>query len=324
MSSKPNDATRNENNDEFTAKRVKPEKVKISVNNKPVDLLAGIYTGAEIKTIAIKQKVEIEQDFVLSLKPRAGSDDKENQTVGDDDKVEIAGGEDFNATAVKKPNPKKVKISVNNKPVDILTGIYTGAEIKAIAIEQKVEIEKDFILSLKPRAGSDDKESRIIGDDDEVEITGGEEFKAIPDDEASFPPLQLIGEDEMAENVVLAIQELKDDFPNSTIVARSDNNGGADVILDGIELGTPYTTKETWFGFNIPYNYPYADVYPHFTDPNIKRGDKDIKDISGISYGYEFWERPAMQLSRRSTKKPESFINASAKLLGVKEWLLKI
>lgn len=76
---------------------------------------------------------------------------------------------------------RKVEIKVNTKPVQISRGWHTGAEIKAAAIAQGVQIKPDFVLDLEGEGGA----TRVIGDDDRIFIRGGERFGAVDNHEDS-------------------------------------------------------------------------------------------------------------------------------------------
>jgi hypothetical protein len=88
--------------------------------------------------------------------------------------------------AEKKPDHDGglVEISVNKKPVRIAKGDHTGLEIKDAAIEQGVEIKRDFILSLEKGEGKDDK-ARVIGDDEVIKVHEHMRFRAVDDDDNS-------------------------------------------------------------------------------------------------------------------------------------------
>ena len=57
----------------------------------------------------------------------------------------------------------------------------TGAGIKKAAIEQDVNIKQDFVLSIELGGGK----TRLVGDDDEIEVSAGERFLAIENDDNS-------------------------------------------------------------------------------------------------------------------------------------------
>jgi hypothetical protein len=80
----------------------------------------------------------------------------------------------------KKPK-KEVTIRVNTKAVEVPKKV-TGLQIKEAAIDQGVEIQLDFILTLEAHGH---QEPREIGDDEEIEVTKNSNFSANDGDEDS-------------------------------------------------------------------------------------------------------------------------------------------
>jgi len=73
------------------------------------------------------------------------------------------------------------RIHVNTKPVKIRGHHHTGLEIKEAAIKQGVNIQVDFVLSQEL---SKDR-TRVIGDDERIEVNEHSCFDAIPNDDHS-------------------------------------------------------------------------------------------------------------------------------------------
>lgn len=74
---------------------------------------------------------------------------------------------------------KEVTVEVNSKTVVLTEKVMLGAEIKAAAIAQGVQIQPDFVLQMERPNGDFD----TIGDNDPVHIRKGLSFTAIaPDD----------------------------------------------------------------------------------------------------------------------------------------------
>lgn len=72
-----------------------------------------------------------------------------------------------------------VTITVNDQPVVLQTHRVTGRQIKDAAIAQGVKIQPDFVLTEELPG---DK-SRVIRDDEVIEVHKGSEFTAVtPDD----------------------------------------------------------------------------------------------------------------------------------------------
>ena len=84
-------------------------------------------------------------------------------------------------------------------------------------------------------------------------------------------------------------------------------------------MGSPYAQAQVWIGFQITFQYPYADVYPHFTNPDLARSDG-----AGLGGGFgtaTFRGQPAIQISRRSNRLNPETDTAALKLLKVIQWM---
>ena len=84
-------------------------------------------------------------------------------------------------------------------------------------------------------------------------------------------------------------------------------------------MGFPYVQTKVWIGFHVTFQYPYADVYPHFTNPELARADG-----GGLGGGFgtaKFRGQPAIQISRRSNNLNPARDTAALKLLKVVKWM---
>lgn len=123
----------------------------------------------------------------------------------------------------------------------------------------------------------------------------------------------------LTPSVAAAIDELRTEFGDETVAARADGEGGAYVIVEHVELGSPYEQADSWVGFRLAYNHPYADIYPHYV-----RGDLTRADGAPLGEGTSpttFEDRPAIQLSRRSPRRDPGRETARIKLAKVLDWL---
>ena len=75
----------------------------------------------------------------------------------------------------------KVEIALNEKPVVLDGPKQTGASIKKAATEQGVNIKEDFVLSIELGGGK----TRLVGDNEFIEVKPGERFLAIENDDNS-------------------------------------------------------------------------------------------------------------------------------------------
>ena len=78
-------------------------------------------------------------------------------------------------------DPKTIEIEVNDQKVEMRGELATGLEIKQAAVEQGVSIQTNFVLQLHLPNGS----SKVIGDDDKVELSEHMAFTAIAADDNS-------------------------------------------------------------------------------------------------------------------------------------------
>lgn len=121
--------------------------------------------------------------------------------------------------------------------------------------------------------------------------------------------------------VASAIADIRAAYPDATVTATPDNDGGAYVIVEAVPLGSPYKQESTWIGFRIAFQYPYADVYPHFARSDLERADgRPLGD--GMSTGHNFAGRPAVQISRRSNRLDPMTDTAALKLAKVLQWMI--
>ena len=119
--------------------------------------------------------------------------------------------------------------------------------------------------------------------------------------------------------VAEAIEEIRCTFDQCAVEVAPDGSGGTEVVVRGIPLGCPYVQPEVWLGFRITFQYPYADVYPHFTNPELARADG-----GGLGSGFgtaTFQGQPAIQISRRSNRLNPGTDTAALKLLKVLRWM---
>lgn len=124
----------------------------------------------------------------------------------------------------------------------------------------------------------------------------------------------------MTPQIQAAIEDLRTRFPESTIIETPDGEGGAYVIVEGVNPGPLYCQGSVWIGFRITFQYPYADVYPHFIDGALSR--RDGKPLgAGLAPTQPFQNRSAIQISRRTNHPDPRFETAARKLERVLHWL---
>jgi hypothetical protein len=144
------------------------EEFEILVNNQAVKVLGDHPTGHHIKTSSIEQGVLIDESFQLVVEAPGG-----DRPVEDSEHVTLHAGVKF------KAHPHPVIIKVNEKEVSVPGHHVSGLQIKEAAISQGLSIQLDFILSLE----FEPRKSKVIGDDEIVEVHKHSLFIAVaPDD----------------------------------------------------------------------------------------------------------------------------------------------
>ena len=127
----------------------------------------------------------------------------------------------------------------------------------------------------------------------------------------------------MKVEVTAAVDELKRQFDGSSVTARDDGQGGAYVVMESVPLGSKYRPTVTWIGFQIPAQYPYADIYPLFIGGDVVRAD-GVAFAAPVTPGHHFEGRPALQISRRSAAAQSGSQKVAAKVLKVLDYLEKL
>jgi hypothetical protein len=126
----------------------------------------------------------------------------------------------------------------------------------------------------------------------------------------------------MKTEVATGIDELKRQFAGATFTIREDNQGGAFVVMEPFVLSPKYFPSVTWMGFQIPAQYPYADVYPVFIGGNVSRAN-GAPFVVPITRGHQFEGRPAIQVSRRNGAARSGVQKVTMKILKVLDYLEK-
>lgn len=124
---------------------------------------------------------------------------------------------------------------------------------------------------------------------------------------------------EINSEVRKAIEEIQSQYPDSGMTLRVDGEGGCYVIVESVPLSDIYAQTETWIGFRITFQYPAADVYPHFVRGDLTRVDS--RELGDGTAKKAFEGREAFQLSRRSNHLNPTTDTALLKLEKVLHWL---
>ncbi len=104
-----------------------------------------------------------------------------NKQSEHDAAVSAVTNEDKGQEVTNMGDDGKIDVTVNDKPVVLEGRKQTGATVKKAAIEQDVNIKEDFVLSIELGGGK----TKLVGDEEEIEVRDGERFLAIENDDNS-------------------------------------------------------------------------------------------------------------------------------------------
>src|SRR5260370_27957472 len=105
----------------------------------------------------------------------------------------------------------------------------------------------------------------------------------------------------MTPAIQAAVTDVEQSFLGYRVEVTPESQGGAYVIVHDLNLGERYVPATSWIGFLITFQYPYADVYPHFVRADLKRIDGTNMPL-GFS-GPIVWNGcQALKISRRSKR----------------------
>lgn len=126
----------------------------------------------------------------------------------------------------------------------------------------------------------------------------------------------------MTADVSAAIEELRAGFPGHEVLVIEEPQGGAHVIVDNLDVGPTFATPQSWIGFTIGFQHPLADVYPHYLRADLAHTDgRPLQPPLNAGHMMPGFDRPAVMLSRRSTRWNPARDTAQVKLLRILDFL---
>lgn len=124
----------------------------------------------------------------------------------------------------------------------------------------------------------------------------------------------------MTPEVAEAVEEVRKAFEGHGVDVEEEGQGGGYVTVHDLFLGARFKPTVSWVGFLVTFQYPRADVYPHFIDAGVVRAEGGQLP-SGITAGHNWRGKAALQVSRRSNRWNAATDTAALKLAKVLEWL---
>jgi hypothetical protein len=73
--------------------------------------------------------------------------------------------------------------------------------------------------------------------------------------------------------VAEALVEIRASFRAHRVDFEPDGQGGTFVRVHDLEFGHAFVPSQSWVGFQITFQYPFADIYPHYLQPDLTRAD---------------------------------------------------
>jgi len=135
----------------------------------------------------------------------------------------------------------------------------------------------------------------------------------------------------MKPNVEVAVAQLREGLPGKNVEVVEDAEGGAYVVVEGLEIGACFEPSVSWIGFRVTWSYPDAEVYPHYIDPAVRyvgAGPTPNQYPDGalpaaLQRGNKMpgFEKDAIQVSRKSHHWNSAADTALNKLLRVLDFL---
>jgi hypothetical protein len=115
-------------------------------------------------------------------------------------------------------------------------------------------------------------------------------------------------------DVATAVGELEETFPDS-VRCEPDENGGAWVTVE-IDLGERWTRGRAPVTFHVPYNYPFAPIYPYYLPADATPVDGWPTALQQVQWRGS----PVVQVSLRHKAWDPSRDNALGCVLQMQAW----
>jgi hypothetical protein len=130
---------------------------------------------------------------------------------------------------------------------------------------------------------------------------------------------------ELTAAVTEALEEIRAAFRSHRVHHEPDGQGGAFVRVEDLDLGRAFSPATSWVAFQITFQYPFADVYPHYLRHDLVRTDGQAftpplhpNHPMTLPNGAT---APAVMISRRSNQRDPETDTAATKLAKVLDWL---
>ncbi len=112
-----------------------------------------------------------------------------------------------------------------------------------------------------------------------------------------------------------AVRELEKEFQ---LTVEPDGNGGAIVTVVGVDLGGRWAPQTVDLAFSVPFNYPFASIYPFFTTPALER--RDGGERPSALQRVDWRGNPVTQISLRANRWDPNVDTTYGAVIQVLHW----
>lgn len=124
--------------------------------------------------------------------------------------------------------------------------------------------------------------------------------------------------------VAEALAEIRASIRAHRVDHEPDGQGGVFVRVHDLDIGRAFHPATSWVAFQITFQFPFADIYPHYLRHDLTRADGQaltsplhLNQTLALPSG----ATPAVMLSRRSNHRDPETDTAAVKLAKVLDWL---
>lgn len=125
----------------------------------------------------------------------------------------------------------------------------------------------------------------------------------------------------LTPDVDLAVDEIRATFEDATVTVEETGDGGAWIAVEPVPLGAQFSQESTDVHFQVTFQYPSADVYPHFVRADLSRVDGSPLGPAFQPVQWGPHTLAGVQVSRATRQIDPTVDTAALKLLKVMEFI---
>jgi hypothetical protein len=121
----------------------------------------------------------------------------------------------------------------------------------------------------------------------------------------------------LSEGVSLGLADLEEVF-SGRVRHEPDGEGGAYVVVEGIELGPNWSATSAELAFHLAYNFPASSIYPYYLQSDVvPAGGAFPQALQRV----EWRGSPMIQVSLRQERWDPRRDNAVGAVMQTQDWL---